>query len=483
MSGELPPRGTTVSPSATTHASTEPRTIPIVLVPGIMASRLADAETHLEVWNPTGRFVPDPLHPIQVAEETLVAGHNVFTGGRAPGTMAANAAILGDTYHHLKPDVWNTAGYPWDRAVRAAGIHGFYGVIPDFYDELCFTLNEDVAGRLNAAAAASSDPALRHQTFAVKVYCCGYDWRRSNRLSANRLARVVTLARNECHGEQVILVAHSMGGIVSRYYCKHGGESQVRALILIASPTLGAAKPYVWLKRGISSDEADFGMRQFLFHLSQAESRDFMRHMPAIYQLAPNHVYASSYSGWLQYEPARTGFPETPPPGELRGGRRLAGCADTTRLYRDLYTGFLEAAQERSHLRTFVDEALAVHDFLTVRDDDGEGMYMHPETYTMYCPDMATVTGAQIVDNDGTFQSNGSAVEYVPWHDVMNVSYRTEAHGGDTSVPAQSARPPDDHLRPRFCLAEPRSGVGHSDLPNDRDVRDFVVDVIAQLRF
>jgi len=79
------------------------------------------------------------------------------------------------------------------------------------------------------------------------LYCCPYDWRKSNALAAERLAGLVTQAVKE-HGNEVriTLIAHSMGGLVARYYLesdefkgKDGFDKVVR-LITLATPHRGA---------------------------------------------------------------------------------------------------------------------------------------------------------------------------------------------------------------------------------------------------
>ena len=74
-----------------------------------------------------------------------------------------------------------------------------------------------------------------------------YDWRRDNRASARHLKQFVDerlpIWRTYSGAEeaQVILVAHSMGGLVSRYYLEVlGGWEQCRALITFGTPYRGS---------------------------------------------------------------------------------------------------------------------------------------------------------------------------------------------------------------------------------------------------
>lgn len=74
-----------------------------------------------------------------------------------------------------------------------------------------------------------------------------YDWRRSNALAAGGLADRIDQAVGSTREEaEVTLLAHSMGGLVSRYYLESGrftarpGFRAVRRLITLGTPHLGA---------------------------------------------------------------------------------------------------------------------------------------------------------------------------------------------------------------------------------------------------
>jgi pimeloyl-ACP methyl ester carboxylesterase len=238
----------------TTPCSTPPRRLPIIVVPGVMGTRLTDAVTNKLIWNPLSEDAP--------------------SFGNSPGPFAADVDRLADMAP-LWPDVRN--GYSNDESKnrRAAKVSRFNNLITDYYGDLCFALAEDLEIALRGAA----------KNVAPRVYCSGYDWRQDNELSASLLAKRVAQARRECDGEKCIVVAHSMGGLVSRYYCAAlGGEESVRALFLLGSPSLGAVKPYVWLKEGISNFASldDFKLKNVALGKTSAASRDLLRRSTAL---------------------------------------------------------------------------------------------------------------------------------------------------------------------------------------------------------
>jgi pimeloyl-ACP methyl ester carboxylesterase len=77
------------------------------------------------------------------------------------------------------------------------------------------------------------------------VYAVGYDWRGGNRDSARRLIRRVgeILGRHPL-AKQVVIVSHSMGGLVTRSALAQGLEPQVAGVVHTVMPADGAVVAY-----------------------------------------------------------------------------------------------------------------------------------------------------------------------------------------------------------------------------------------------
>lgn len=106
-----------------------------------------------------------------------------------------------------------------------------------------------------------------------------YDWRRDNRVAARRLQRLAEgwLAhRRKTYAEaKLILVAHSMGGLISRYYIEVlGGWRDVRTLVTFGTPYRGSVQAVVSLVQGVPG----------LSFLGLAE---LCRSFTSVYQLLP----------------------------------------------------------------------------------------------------------------------------------------------------------------------------------------------------
>jgi pimeloyl-ACP methyl ester carboxylesterase len=117
------------------------------------------------------------------------------------------------------------------------------------------------------------------------LFVCPYDWRKDNALSAKTLADVIDKAFNTHPGNaEISLIAHSMGGLISRYYLESGdfnarpGFASVRQLITLGTPHRGAGLALA----------AAVGMEKRLF-LSAEQVKQLVSDVryPALYQLLP----------------------------------------------------------------------------------------------------------------------------------------------------------------------------------------------------
>ena len=115
---------------------------------------------------------------------------------------------------------------------------------------------------------------------AANFYQFPYDWRRDNRANARILKKLID-QRLKCWREtsgaadaKVILMAHSMGGLVSRYYLEVlEGWRDSRALFTFGTPYRGSPKAVNFLANGY---------KQLFLDLTEV-----MRSLTSIYQLLP----------------------------------------------------------------------------------------------------------------------------------------------------------------------------------------------------
>lgn len=119
-----------------------------------------------------------------------------------------------------------------------------------------------------------------------------YDWRRDNRVAARRLQRESAKWLQEWRQSsgaadaKLVLVGHSMGGLISRYFLEClGGWRDTRTLVTFGTPYRGSVS---------AIDALVNGKRIAFFDLS-----DLARSFTAIYQLLPTYPCYDDGSGTL----------------------------------------------------------------------------------------------------------------------------------------------------------------------------------------
>ncbi len=192
------------------RAAAQPKPYPLIVIPGIMGSRLSRVDDGREVW-------PGPFQKF----------------------------LLGGDFGELAlplPD--EPATRP---ALRAGGIfHEIAG--QDFYGRLIGTL--DQAGGYDCVPASEVTARTDCVLFA-------WDWRRGMVAAARELDALIERLRalRQAPELRVDLVAHSAGGLVARYFVRFGAEDvldgetptvtyagggKVRQTVLIGTPNYGS---------------------------------------------------------------------------------------------------------------------------------------------------------------------------------------------------------------------------------------------------
>lgn len=299
------------------------RYLPLVLVPGTMATRLADPKTGEQVWNPFGA----PL-------------------GDDSGSFVVDFDRVQQASMELAPDET-----PYERQSHheeVQHIRHYYNLVGAFYSNLVRQL---------AQMSFVVDDVEIHPI----VYVAGYDWRVDPGKSALRVAEVVEEALLETGERQVIMFSHSQGAVIARYYQRIlAGESKVFAYFNLAGANIGFPEVYYLLKNGIEGlylGEITSGItnvvkggspRDLIFEslrglgglaeavyagsflggaksllgtlylatsigagrfLSHYEHLYFCRQLPSLYAMLPNAQFCALYQDWVFFDPFATGHP------------------------------------------------------------------------------------------------------------------------------------------------------------------------------
>lgn len=132
-----------------------------------------------------------------------------------------------------------------------------------------------------------------------------YDWRRDNRVSARKLQRSIEGWLHERRKQQpnakAVLVAHSMGGLVSRCYLETlGGWDDVRMLVTFGTPYGGSLNALDFIVNGQVK-----GIGPFKMDLS-----NLLRSFDSVYQLLPTYECVDPGDGVLKMIGDVPGMPE-----------------------------------------------------------------------------------------------------------------------------------------------------------------------------
>jgi len=224
-----------------------PKEYPLIVIPGIMGSRLIDPETEQELW---------------------------------PGSLFS--LLTGSRFDELALPV--AAGSHWGPARPLAPGALFFDMAgQDFYQKLVQTLNGP--GGYDCVATNQLDADTDCVLFS-------WDWRedlvRASRQLNALIARLAEL-RNDPE-LRVDIVGHSAGGLITRYFLRYGdtdvldradyqitnaGAQKVRKAILIGTPNFGSVSA---LQQALLGLDAGFTRMQ----------PEFIATMPGLYQLLPH---------------------------------------------------------------------------------------------------------------------------------------------------------------------------------------------------
>ncbi len=144
-----------------------------------------------------------------------------------------------------------------------------------------FTDPVDVYGGLYAQMAS----ALQSQG-GRSLYYFGYDWRKDLDVSDPLLDQKIDEVLAATRKDKVVLVGHSMGGVLSRNYVLNHGTGKVDQIITFGTPYLGSVHPAKYLEMGDS-----MGMMKEIgpikLELDAAVVKEMARNFGGLYEMLP----------------------------------------------------------------------------------------------------------------------------------------------------------------------------------------------------
>lgn len=232
----------------------------IILLPGIMGSTLQ--KDGKDLWALSGQALWQHLRTLgKRIAELGIRGDDWQRDDVGDGIRAVR--LIQDL--HSIPPLVEHAGY----SVITRGICDFFGL---------------EQGSIEQPAESAS------------FFTFPYDWRRDNRAAARKLQQFIQtqLPRwRESSGAknaQVILIGHSMGGLVSRYYLEVlGGWRDCVAAITVGSPHRGAIGALESLSNGF---------KKFSFNFTALSS--LVQSFPSTYQILPTYPVVGIGGGYVR---------------------------------------------------------------------------------------------------------------------------------------------------------------------------------------
>ncbi|MFJ3170436.1 lipase family alpha/beta hydrolase [Streptomyces roseus] len=220
----------------------------VVVLPGILGSRLADAGGRA-LWDLSGPALLRGLRGFGGSVGALRLPKD--TGDGDPGDGVVPVGLMPDL--HALPGIWHPV---------------------DGYTDLLRWLE-------------------RHFTLSVSdnLLTFPYDWRLSCRHGAERLKGRIDLelerwraSAPERREARVVFLCHGMGGLVARHYAERLGRHEVtRRVITLGTPHHGSLRALADLVDGGGPGEPELGA--------------FARSLPSLHQLAPDHACVEGPGG------------------------------------------------------------------------------------------------------------------------------------------------------------------------------------------
>lgn len=126
----------------------------------------------------------------------------------------------------------------------------------------------------------------------VSLFEFFYDFRYSVMQSATLLNEFINHIKAETKSPQVDLVAHSMGGMIAKQYLidKEANDANLRNLIFVAAPHLGAPKALKVLRYG---DDLSVSL------IDQCKMKRVAHNLPSLFNLLPGRRYFEVVGGYF----------------------------------------------------------------------------------------------------------------------------------------------------------------------------------------
>lgn len=135
-------------------------------------------------------------------------------------------------------------------------------------------------------------------TLNQDLFIFPYDWRKDISLTKSLLDQKIEAIKQQTGSQKVDLVAHSMGGLVARYYISDPTKStKINKLITLGTPHLGSVEAIKNIHYGGCLTREFLKRFPFCIGISESEIKDISDNFTSMYELIPTKKYYGFYTG------------------------------------------------------------------------------------------------------------------------------------------------------------------------------------------
>ena len=392
--------------------------IPVIFIPGIMGSPLIATGDNKGLWEKQGKWAWFP----DSGAGWVARGYGNLSPQERKRLLNPTQCKPVETPKEADEETLKSncnGSMPWQEAAR----RGWGSVMLSSYSEVLHYLEDRLRhifyrgsihpltqfatmpesskawGEVKGFEALSEEDLRKAAAWRFPVYAVGYNWMDSNAVAAEYLKKRIDDIRKDCRErlklkcDKVILVTHSMGGLVARYCAKHYPED-ILGVVHGEQPAIGAGTAYARVRCGWESNkhasqplDSVISMvgAMALGHTGEEVATVFASGAGPL-ELLPNQLYGN---GWLKVKAKNAkestsslfSLPENGDPyGEI--------YADSSHWWRLIHPGFLVSPEQRKDAVATTDGWKKYEKQLKkAKEFHYElGSYYHPKTYA-HCGD------------------------------------------------------------------------------------------------
>ncbi|WP_158904515.1 triacylglycerol lipase [Burkholderia sp. L27(2015)] len=500
------------------------RIIPVIFVPGVMGSNLSDMALKPEpVWLADSKLRMAEWIKQGASKRKMILDPKktmVFDGGAIPqGTVQSDAELKRRGWGEVANMSYGEFLAWLENAlndVHPGTDHGRNGLRAEL-------MKKAVTDPLNIDVLTYNEVRLSYR-YRFPVHAVGYNWLQDNAESAKRLHERIEYfmgyyrSRSGYMCEKVILVTHSMGGLVARHYSEIlNYRGKVLGIVHGVMPATGAATAYKRVKAGT---DGDWGTRHVL-GIDAPEVTTVFAQSPGALQLLPTTEYGK---GWLNIRDGDQfkSLPETEPYSEIYLQQKRWWGLVSDELLNPLDAKKSKVAQDWAAFAAIIREKVQPFHMGNIgadgkNDNTGIAGKYHANTYAFYGDDPQLKTWGNVawrrarplhpgfwnvppipIDdelNKGAADDSGmgSQIVEVPsnggpsrgagplnvWPSRNEFVLQDADENGDGTVPRRSGAAPSRHAK--VCV--PYAGVDHEGAYKNEAQRRFALWAITKIAF